>query len=317
MANSKKFSWDWDYESNALKVTLEFLDGKKATFGVTKENLESMSAAQFVKLLNSMQEAYPPYAGITVDGYAGPQPKKPSKLEKSAMFASLYGTVPASAYMKTLFGDKPKPKIKAIHVFDLGEGMLVPCELAHDVVGWLNAGKMHNLHFADEMIEDDLYGQAVAKSKSSEHSQQFISMLQAIGLDQYAEWFNADFDSSQGASKPMIVKASELTKQAVDNLKLQMYPGKIMIMDDMHNFSIDKDAWFLSNQAGSHFDWAAVEKGILDKIAKENVGKYAKPPMEDSPPPEVKILKNPKQITKATLEHFHKLLGGKKDPYLK
>lgn len=290
MANPKKFSWDWDYTANALKITIEFLDGKESVFGITKENLVDMNAGQFVKLLNSMQEAYAPYAGITVDGYKSqPKPVTATQIKQEMATASQYMLLdctfkpPKKATMvnqsmdNLAFAPEPKtePDIKELHVYDLGDGMLVPCQLAHEIAEWI---KPHNGWWMyQEMVEDDLYGAAA------------MAEVQAI--------------------------ATKIDKAILDKAASSLFPGKVFIVDDdAIHYMTDPNAFFPVDIESEKFDFIAtkhMQKDLMHALL------YGSPMKLQAEPATVAIPKKPAQVTKQSLEYFHKILGGKKDPYIK
>lgn len=171
---------------------------------------------------------------------------------------------------------KGEQKAKELHVYDLGDGMLVPCQLADEIAQWSKLGKLkHEWYMSKEMIEDDMYG----------------AIPDAVAV--IAKKVDAD-----------ILKS------------LEAYPGKVFFLDDPAGVEI----------VGAHADLIIADDlykddGFLEFLTKVNshvngpVAKPYKSMAEFIGGATVTIPKKPAQITKESLEHFHKLLGGKKNPF--
>lgn len=174
---------------------------------------------------------------------------------------------------------KDKPVVKELHVYDLGDGMLVPCELAHEIIQWIGLGKKKSKNdwfMSQEMIEDDMYGAPV-----------------------------------MAAVKDI---ATKIDKQILENAA-SLFPGKVFIVDDdAIQYMTDPNAFFSVDIESEKFDFIATkytQKDLMHALL------YGQPMKLQAEPTTVAIPKKPAQITKQSLEYFHKLLGGKKDPYIK
>jgi len=158
--------------------------------------------------------------------------------------------------------------IRELHVYDLGDGMLVPCQLAKEIAAW---SQMPTKEMMSKMIEDDLYGS---------HPYAYIKA------------------TADAIDKMILEKATSL------------FPGKVILVDDPKDSSYltDPSLWFLLDDAKTYaFD---PPKNMMQFYGKSMAEML-------SEPKPVKIPKKPKQVTKEFLAYFHKLLGGKKDPYIK
>lgn len=212
----------------------------------------------------------------------GGQAAKPPKQSSNDMLKLMQAYGLTEEMAKMIMPSDPPPikakHVKELHVYDLGDGMLVPCELAHEIVQWMKLGKKKpssGWWMSKEMIEDDMYG------------------------------------STPGAVAAIAKKVD------ADILKhqLEMYPGEIFLIDDMADamhYLVDPNAFSIDIES-ENFDFIATkhtQKSLMHAML------YGQP-LKLEPPTTVTIPKKPKQITKATLEHFHKLLGGKKDSFPK
>lgn len=227
-----------------------------------------------------------------------------NKAEKYAKFAAMYGSPSGKLdqLMKALQPPPPpkpkaKPIVKELHVFDLGDGMLVPCEMVHELA------VMFKQPAHQQMSKSDFFGTLPKVAKPKPADSPFKELLKAMGMAQYAEWFNDDFDTSNLLeNKPMIVHDSKVSKESLKK-EMELYPGKVMIMDDISPYVTDLSSWFTLPDEMNDVEF------IQGKYYGKSIAEFLTEPQP------VAIPKNPKQITKSTLEHFHKLLGGKKSPF--
>ena len=105
---------------------------------------------------------------------------------------------------------------KELHVYDLGDGMLVPCYLANEIKAWIeDVENPQYVGFSSQMIEDDLYGSMAVPVKSKPQSG--VAAL----MDMYAEKV---FPSN------VLIPPDNL---AVKKVIAEMYPGKIIEVNNM------------------------------------------------------------------------------------